>query len=149
MADHVLPSVRILLPCDDANIDLVDESWTLKRPWGTMRLPAGAQFPFRVSDMWVFAQFADGVGTFDLSVELLRLRDDGSGKSIGTSAATRIEFPSGEQLLTRDTAFRLKRVPFREQGLFKFRVTAETENGSAVLPGQVAEVRVLDRRTRI
>jgi hypothetical protein len=149
MAVQVLPTVRMLLPCDSAVYDLADEQWTVKNPWGTVQLPLGATFPFRVTDMWVYAQFAEGIGAFDLAIELLRIRDDGSRRSIGTSATTRIEFRGGEQLLTRDSAFRLKKVPFREAGLFEFRATVAAESGSSVLPGQVAEVRVIDRRVRL
>ena len=149
MAERVLPTVRILLPCDSANYDLADQKWMLKNPWGTLQLPPGANFPFRVKDMWVYTQFVDGLGAFDLAVELLRIADDGSRKSIGTSAATRIEFPTGERLLARDSAFRLKRVPFRQAGLFEFRAVAATEGGSEILTGQSAELRVLDRRTRL
>jgi hypothetical protein len=99
--------------------------------------------------MWVYAQFTDGIGVFDLAVEFLRVRDDGSLTSIGTSVTTRMEFPSGGQLMTRDTAFPSKNVPFRAPGLYQFRMTVETESGSEVLPGQMAELRVLDRSIRL
>ena len=121
----------------------------LRNPWGTVELPPGERFPFRVAEMWVYAQFVDGLGTFDLAVELLRVVDDDSRRSIGTSAATRIEFPGGEQLSIRGSAFGLKRVPFREAGLYELRAVAVTDAGSEVLAGQTAEVRVLDRRARL
>jgi hypothetical protein len=149
MADRVLPSVRLLLPCDTANFDLSDEKWVLKNPWGTVFLPPGAKFPFRVAEMCVYAQFTGGLGTFDLAVELLRLSDEDSKRLVGTGAATRIEFPGGEPLLTRDLAFPLQRIPLREAGLYEFRAVSVGDAGSEVLAGRTAEIRVIDRRARL
>lgn len=44
-----------------------------------------------------------------------------------------------------DTVFRLTQVPFDEPGLYQFRVMANY----AELKGQIAEIRVLDRRERV
>lgn len=149
MADRVLPSVRLLLPCDTANFDLSDERWVLKNPWGTVELPPGQTFPMRVTEMWVYTQFVDGLGTFDLAVELLRVMGDESRRSIGTSATTPIKFSAGEQLSIRGSAFGLKRVPFRGAGLYELRAVSVTDVGSEVLAGRTAEVRVLDRRATL
>ena len=149
MADSVLPSVRILLPCDDAIFDLADQAWSLKNPLGTLQLPSGATFPYRVENMAVYAQFVGGLGAFDVAVEMLRWDIDGSKKLIGTSAVTRYEFFHGQQLLTLATAFQLKMVPFRFAGIYEFRAVATTAGRSQLLSGQSAELRVLDRRSTV
>lgn len=51
----------------------------------------------------------------------------------------------GNQLAVIDTVFRLTQVPFDEPGLYQFRVMANY----AELKGQIAEIRVLDRRERV
>ena len=140
MADFVLPAVKLIFPCDAAVINLADLKWELKNPWAVVRLPQGAKFPFRVVDLWVYAQLTDGVGSFDLRVEMRQRRDDGTQRTVGASVPTRIDFPGGHQLRAFDTAFQLKKVPFREAGLYEFYVTAD---GHGELQGRTAELRVL------
>lgn len=93
----------------------------------------------------MYAQFTDGVGTFDLLVEMRHVLDDGQRRTVGYSRAVRIDFPGGNQILIVDTAFHLEKAPFREPGLFEFVVTCDGE----VLSGMAAEVRMLDRRAVI
>ncbi len=55
-------------------------------------------------------------------------------------------FPGGNQLLALDLAFRLKNVPFPEAGLYRFYCLAAQGDSWQALRGQIAELRVLDRR---
>lgn len=146
MAEQVPPLVRMLFPCDMAVLDVTDQKWTLTNPWSVVMLPPGAAFPFRVVEFWVYAQFTGGVGDFDLAVEMRQVQDDDTRRTVAWSKATRMGFPSGQQLLAFDMAFHMKRVPFRGPGLYEFCVTVDAEEGHQVLAGQTAELRVLDRR---
>jgi hypothetical protein len=130
-----------MFACDEAVIDLGDAKWVLKHPWSVVRLPAGASFPFRHEELWVYAQLTDGVGVFDLAAELCQVMDNGTRRWVGTTGTTRIEFPGGQQLLAFDMAFRLKKAPFRGPGIYEFRMVAEGE----LLPGMTAEIRVFER----
>lgn len=141
MADHVLPGVRLLFACDDAVFDTADNKWVVKHPWAVVMLPAGAVFPFRLADLWLYAQLTDGVGTFDVRVEMRQLLDGGGRRSVGAGVPTRMTFPGGQQLLVFDSAFHMKQVPFREAGLYEFFLTADGEE----LQGQTAQVRVFER----
>ena len=147
MASTVLPTVRLIFPCDDAQIDPQTQKWVIRHPWSTVFLPAGARFPFRLVEMKVYAQLTDGIGSFRLSVEMVQVRDDGSRRFIGAGAATQMSFPGNQRFLALDGVFHMKRVPFREAGLYEFRMIAETgADEFQPLPGQTALLRVLDQR---
>jgi hypothetical protein len=132
----------MIFVCDAAQQDQADGKWVLTNPWSVVMLPPGARFPFRHVACWVYFQLTGGVGAFDVAVEMRQVQDDGTRRSVGWSPTVEMDFPGGSQLLAFDMALRLRRVPFREPGLYEFCVTAD----SAVLAGQAAEVRVLDRR---
>jgi len=77
MAHSVPPLVRILLLCEDAAIDFETKECTLKNSWSVLELPEGASFPFRAEEFWAYAQLTDGVGQFDLQVEMRHEMADG------------------------------------------------------------------------
>jgi hypothetical protein len=142
MAHRVPPLVRILLLCEDAAIDFETKECTLKNPWSVLELPEEASFPFRAEEFWAYAQLTDGVGQFDLQVEMRHAMADGSRRTVGWSSTVAADFPGGNQILVYGAVFHLKKVPFREPGLYEFRITASGQE----LPGMIAELRVLDRR---
>ena len=144
MADRVLPIVRLLFACDSVARDEIEDKWILKNPWAIVTLPEGASFPFDAEEIWLYAQLAEGVGVFPLAVEVRHLRDDGTQHKVGRSEPVEIEFVGGNQLAVIDTVFHLTQVPFDEPGIYQFLIMANY----AELKGQVAEVRVLDRRDR-
>jgi hypothetical protein len=150
MADRVMPIVHLIFPCDDAVIDLADGKWVLRNPQAITYLPPGASFPFRESELWVYAQLTGGLGRWELAVEVRQKRDDGSYRFVGIGATTELEFEPGPRLVVEATAFGFRNLPFREEGLYEFRVIAQM--GDAVAPtyealsGPVAELRKLDRR---
>lgn len=150
MADRVVPLVRLVLPVRRALIDLADEQWVLRDPLAIAYLPAGKRFPFRKSELWVYVQLTDGLGTWEVAVEMRQRRDDGSYRFVGIGAMTPLEFEPGPRLATKATAFELRNVPFREEGLYEFRVVAQTSDSATptyeALNGPVAELRVLDPR---
>jgi hypothetical protein len=145
LADRVLPIVRLLFACDSVARDEIEEKWILTNPWALVTLPEGASFPFDAEEIWLYAQLAEGVGQLQLAVEVRHLRDDGSERKVGRSEAVEIDFVGGQQLAVIDTVFHMTQVPFDEPGLYQFRVMANY----AELRGQVAEIRVLDRREQL
>lgn len=140
MADGVLPRVRLLFLCDEAKYSASEQKWTVKHPWSVVQLPPGAAFPFRAEELWAYAQLTDGVGRFDLMVEMRQLRDDGTRRWAGSSKVEPLDFPGGSQLLAFDKVFHMQGAPFHEAGLYEFCVTADGE----VLEGVRFELRVLD-----
>jgi hypothetical protein len=145
MADRVLPGVRLIFPCREAVYDLASDWWELSSPWLVVLYPPGVHGNFEVSQFWVYAQMGDGVGTFDLHIEMRFLPENGPPDVIGRSIPTRLEFPGGQQLLLFDTAFDMRNMPFDEPGDYEFAVMANYVR----LPGLTSKLRVLDLGNRI
>lgn len=142
MADRILPSVKLIFACDDAVVDLADEKWALKHPWYVVELPAGADFPFDIPDAWVFVRLADGVGTFDIGVELVRLDEDGGERRVGRSRSVRLTFSAADRWNPADMAFEFGRTTFDRAGIYELRAVA----GYAPLDGTEATFRVFPAR---
>ena len=141
MAAGIIPTVRLMFACDHAEYLADDEKWVLKHPWTVVALPDGAKFPFRVEEFWVYAQLAGGIGAVDVMVEMRQIKPDGTRRLCGRSAVRTFDFDNVPRLGGIDFAFRLKKVPFPCAGVYEFRLTC----GEGVLPGVIAELRVLDR----
>lgn len=151
MGERIRPIVHLLFACDDAACDLRTDRWVLTNPWSAVTLPPGATFPFRAEEFWVYVQLTDGLGPFDMAVEIRHLVDSGPPRVVGWSPVTRLEFPNEGRLLAIDTAFALRGIPFREAGVYEIRVLADGDEPDswAPLAGATFELRVLDRRTVI
>jgi len=133
MADRVKPIVRLFFPCDAAVIDLADNKWELKNPWHTVAMPPGVTEKFGQKELCLFAQLTDGVGDFNLSVEL---RNFDSGIRLGRSNPEPWDFAGGDQLTVHEVVFKMTNVPFPTPGLYAFHLMAnhaETEGGVAYL----------------
>ncbi len=135
MADVVKPIARLFFACDEAVFDLADGKWTLKNPWHTVGMPPGVTKDFRQEEIWLYAQFTSGVGSFYLSVHLL----DDAGLVIGRSPPVLWELSGGNQVF--EEVFQMTRVPFARPGIYEFKLMAnhaEMEGGTfylRVLPG--------------
>jgi hypothetical protein len=152
MADRVVPVVRLLFPCDEAICRLSDGKWVLTNPRTVLTVPSGVTFTVKVKEMWVYAQLTDGVGEFDLAIEMRYLQPDETRKVIGHGKPTRMDFRAGRQLQVFDMGFRLTKVPFKEPGMYEFAVvTVSPELPSQTVPleGQTALFRVLDSRDKL
>src|SRR5207245_222412 len=114
--------------------DLRTDRWMLTNPWSTVALPPGAKFPFRAEELWVYVQLTDGLGEFDLAVEMRHLVDDHPARVVGWSPVTKLEFPATGRLLAIDTAFAMRGVPFREPGMYEIRVFADGDDPDSWLP---------------
>ena len=141
MADRVLPLVRLLVPCELATIDLDDMKWELRDPLSVVTLPEGVKCPIRAESLWVFAILAEGIGEFDIHIEMRQLTEQGR-RTVGASGVSRIGFPTASHLLAFSTAFDLSGAGFREAGLYEFCLMV----GGEELRGQTAELRLLDRK---
>ena len=151
MADRVMPFARLIFPVRGALLDLADEKWLLRDPLVMAQPPRGKPFPFRMPQLAVFVQLTGGLGRWEIGMEVRQRRDEGSYRFVGISPMEPIEFESGPRLMVKATAFLFKKLPFKEEGLYEFRVVAQTSDDSAtptyeVLNGPVAELRVLDHR---
>lgn len=93
-------------------------------------------------------QLTDGVGQFELAVEMRQRVHDQSLRVVGWSSVTRLEFPASPRLLMIDTAFALRHVPFREPGVYEIRVLADGDEPGSWMPltGTTYELQILDSR---
>ena len=147
MPHQVIPVVSLILPCDEAVHEIAAESWVVVNPWTTTQeLPRGKAFPHRVPEVWIYSQLSGGLGIVDLAIEVLEVREDGTRRQVGISGAVRkLEFDLSNQLVPLVTAFRLKKVPFRSEGTYEFRLVAAQESGQWIaLNGPTAQVRLLE-----
>jgi hypothetical protein len=134
VARVVKPIVRLFFPCEDATLDLEDESWTLKNPLHTISLPPGAT---GVKELWLYAQLTEGVGTFNLSVEMRTEEGIRIGKGSPPSSRS---FPGGVAVV--EEVFHLVNVPFARPGLYEFVLLAnhaELEGGKSYLRVELLE----------
>lgn len=138
---HVFPIVRMLIPCEAAWHAPEDEKWVLQSPWSVVRLPEGASFPFRKDEFCVYSQLSDGLGEFEISIEFRHVQEDESRRTVGWTKTTIVEFKRGPQPILLECVFQFRDAPFREPGLYEFRVAA---NGR-LLEGEIARLRVWDR----
>jgi hypothetical protein len=151
MADRVLPIVRMLFVCNDAVFHQADDKanlwqWQLTEPLTSVRYPPGVMGNFDVEQLFLYAQFTQGVGEFDLCVQMQRIEFDGVTEAISHSIAKsdlrRIDFGGIDRLDTCDFVFDLTMVPFDAAGIYRFSVWSNYIQ----LPGATAELRVLDGR---
>jgi hypothetical protein len=94
MAAHVLPSVRLVFPCDNAVLRS-DGKWVLTNPRAVIAVPPSATLPVLVKEMWVYVQLTEGVGDFDLSLELRYVEVDDTRTVIGRGKPVHMTFPAG------------------------------------------------------
>jgi hypothetical protein len=148
VAERIRPFVHLLFACDEAVYDTATDRWVLTHPWHAVSLPPEASFPFRSDEFWVSSQLTDGLGKFELGVELRHLLDDQPPRVIGWSRIDSFSFSGANRLAATDTAFPLRHVPFREAGLYEIRILADGDvpDSWEPLPGLTYEFRVLDRR---
>ncbi len=115
MADP-LPVVKQFLACE--SISRVHESGAvvLHRPLHTMRIERGETFPYRVSELWFYAQLTSMTVQCQLSA---RMFDELTGDMVGTTRLLTV--PSRDSAADVIEAFFLLRgVPFDHEGVFEY-----------------------------
>ena len=135
MPDRVAPIVPLFFPCESATIDLSDEKWVLKQPLHLVKLPNGAVFPYRVHEIWLYAQLIFGLGDFNLSIQLV---EPDSGIVLGKSAVIQRTFDAENRSITTEETFRLRGITFPRSGMYELRLIGNHDT----LPGGVAVLRV-------
>lgn len=86
---------------------------------------------------------AEGLGTFDVALEFCRVEDTGRRVPIGTGPTRSMTFTAADQLVPVETAFHLRSMPLPTEGLYEFRLVANTGGGFRPLTGQTFQVRAL------
>jgi hypothetical protein len=138
VANVVLPTVRLFFPCEEATFEPDEGKWILKNPLHTVKMPPGVVANFVSEDIALYAQFTGGVGSFNLSVQML---DYSSGVVLGRSEApSRWKMYGGDEVF--EDVFTMPPLRFPYPGVYVFRLIANhaaLEDGTAnlrVLPGR-------------
>ena len=147
------PTVRLLLPCGEAYFVPDDEVWVVRDPWAVVRPPEGRTFPFRLEDVWLYAQLIGGRGTAELCIEAAQLMEGTTGggtrRHVGIGPSRHVDLTTEHPLVAVQLSFRLKQVPFRAEGQYEFRIVAATDDGYQALSGQTAIIRAVDTRREL
>jgi len=142
-AARVPPTVRLIFACDSVAGDGAGNI-VVQNPRTHLRLPAGATFPFQVPRLSVYFQLVEGLGSFDVAVEMWRLVDDGTRRYVGTSPLIRsIGFTGPTRMIPQPRVEVLAPARFRAPGMYELRVVEVTADGSTPLGGMKAILRVM------
>ncbi len=143
MSPAVPPTVRLIFACDSVTGDGIGNV-VVQNPRTHFQLPAGATFPFRAARLSVYLQVAEGLGTFDVAVEVWRLGADGSRHYVATSAVLpRLAFAGQARMIPQTRGADLWRVRLRNAGAYEFRAVVVTPDGSTRLGGPTAVIQVM------
>lgn len=82
-----LPQCKAFLICKKVGVDDATGEFSLSKIINTLESPA---FPAEAGPFAIFLQLYDGIGTYDLSVELRDLVDD---ISVAVASLTKLDFP--------------------------------------------------------
>lgn len=159
----VFPRVKRIVVCDDATFDAGERQWNIRGPWVVRFLPPGKSFPFRKTGLAVYIQLSGGLGSARLGIEMRQKRfgfrdvpdPDHDFQIVYRQVGVHVEehpflFPLDDSRLTiHETAIRMARVPFREEGVYEFRAIAVSGETHRALDGLVAEVSLLDPTRRL
>ncbi len=132
------PTVRLFFACDSLTQDPTDQKWVIKNPWHTVAMPQGVTRNFGQRLIQLYAQLTDGVGSYNLGVELRRFQ---STMVLGRSNPEPRTFDAANQLAVHEIVFTMTNVPFPVPDLYEFRLMADgnvLDNGLyylRVLPG--------------
>ena len=146
MVTPIPPTVRLILACDIAEYHEPADAWDVRNPRTVFPIPPRGRFPFQTTEFTIYAQLAGGIGTWDLAVEMLQVRDNGTQRFVGTSGARDVEFTAADRLIPVQLAFVLRPVRFRESGEYLFRIVAVSGAGSTPIGGEAASLRVFDNK---
>lgn len=114
------PTVRHLLACRRPMPIDPEYREAILRVVFALRPPRGATFPFRLPELYAFAQVVGGVGTFELSVGLYRMDTD--PVLVGTAQEIDITFTDR---VTAHSFFRgMAGIPLERPGLYELRLFA-------------------------
>ncbi|HYH65694.1 MAG TPA: hypothetical protein VD866_13440 [Urbifossiella sp.] len=151
MADRPKPIVRLIMIATRAGVEPLDNDRVLRNP--LTRIDAG-RFPWREDEVAVYAQLSGGLGRWELAVEFGERLDGGLFRPIGPTRAFVLDFGPAARLAVWEADSPFRRLPFRREGLYAFRMVGRPagdpdDTAFEVLEGihpgipAVAELRVL------
>ena len=110
MANRVAPKVRLLFACDDA-LQLSDGRWVLTNPWAVLDFPPGVT-RFDQPKIWFYVQLAEGVGEFELTLQMRHFEASGMWTVVGQGKIPiQMDFKGAEQLRVFQRPINLTKVP--------------------------------------
>ncbi|HEV3439914.1 MAG TPA: hypothetical protein VG122_21280 [Gemmata sp.] len=121
------PTVRHLIACRRSNpVDTAYREAILRIVFA-LRPRIGANYPFRLPELQVFAQVTGGSGTFELCVELFRMDTD----PVLISTAEPIDFTFDDRVAAYSFFRVFTAIPFERSGLYEFRLFARLLRNAA------------------
>lgn len=113
------PVVRLFVSCAAVRCDIhvQPNRYTIDDPFFAIRPPAGANYPFRASELWLFCQFSDVTGRQPFQIDLSWDVDT----RVQQIHSFNVDFGT-DRLAVRNYAIRLMKVPFRRAGIYGFRL---------------------------
>ena len=112
MSSGVVPLGKIVYVCDDVLRDAVNKTHVIGA-FDAVRPPDGANYPFDLDHLCVFAQFAGGLGHGVVQVKVV---EAASGDEVFGSPVYQVNFPGGQQILT--LVIRILDCPFPQPGAY-------------------------------
>jgi hypothetical protein len=108
-----MPLGKIVYVCDDVLEDPGSRKLHVIGACDTITIPPGANFPYRLGQLCVFAQFAGGLGVGPVEV---RAVDAATGDEVFASRVHQVTFGGGHSVLT--VLIRMLDCPFPQPGIY-------------------------------
>lgn len=109
-----LPHCKAFLICRKVGVDDATGEFSLSKIINTLEFPT---FPAEAGPFAIFLQLYDGIGSYDLSVELRDLADD---ISVAVASLTKLDFP--EQLVKMELALPITSLRLPHAGRYEIAV---------------------------
>jgi hypothetical protein len=125
----VAPLVRRVIVCRkvEAAMAPLGLPYTVRGVETTIRPPEGEAFPYRERELWLFVQYADGDGSHPVRFELVRQQLE-SEELVAAFDLPPIHLTKG-RFFVLNRGYRLTDVPFREPGIYEFRIRCGSNLG--------------------
>jgi hypothetical protein len=120
MAGSVKPLGKIVYVCDDVLRDPASGKTHVVGAFDTVRVPLGADYPFVLDHLCVFAQFAGGRGAIAFRVTVV---DASTGDEVFGSSMHSVTMPSGHGVVT--LLIRLEDCSFPDPGTYLIQLFAD------------------------
>jgi hypothetical protein len=121
MPSPISPVVKSVYVCDEVVRDPVSGKVSVLNLWDTIRLPAGASFPYELAKVCMFAWMREGRGRVRSRVYIVL---GATGKVIFKTAEHTLDFASR---LTHSAVFRLGRIRFSAPGYYYIELYCENQ----------------------
>ena len=118
----IAPLVRRVIVCRkvEASSGPLGLPYTVRGVETTIKPPLGGAFPYREQELWLFVQYTDGEGSHPVKFELVRQHLE-SEEVVFTLDLPPIHLTRG-RFFVLNRGYHLPRIPFREPGIYEFRI---------------------------